>query len=92
MAKSKKKAAKRGAKKSSAKKRSAKRVVKVKAKSKAKARKVSKPKAKPRAAKPSVAKPKKQNPLVAAISALVGTAEDTTALHTRMSGKNNFED
>jgi hypothetical protein len=76
MAKSKKKSAKRRAKKRA-----------VKAKSKAKARKVSKPKAKRR-----VSKPKKKSPLANAVSAVVGTVEDTTALHNRMAGKNTFED
>jgi hypothetical protein len=77
MAKSKRKAAaKRGTKKRA-----------TKAKSKAKARKVSKPKAKRR-----VSKPKKKSPLANAVSAVVGTVEDTTALHARMAGKNTFED
>jgi hypothetical protein len=77
MAKSKKKAsAKRGAKKRA-----------VKAKSKAKARKVSKPKANRR-----VSKPKKKSPLANAVSTVVGTAEDTTALHASMAGRNTFED
>lgn len=76
MAKSRKKAAKRGSKR---------KAVKAKAKSKAKARKAPKRKVKRKVAKP-------KNPLVAAVDAVVGTVEDTTALHRQMGGKNNFED
>lgn len=84
MAKKLKKVAKRTGKKTKrAVRATAKKVKTAKVKSKAK----SKPKAKSRSVKPA-----KEGRVASAIHAVVGTVQETTALHNKLAGHNTFED